>query len=159
MWLDHAWQTESWASRRQHAGPWRKLSLSLGLPSQRRNSDLQRCSVYLIASSILVLNGGTLQAGSDNDTDAIGAKGGLVTIHLWGANNVAGPNCQDQNGNDDIYCGVDPTIFTKNQMAGIYPGSCQPNPDDPQGDCFYQYDVDKADLPGGYFGRKVLAVS
>ena len=113
----------------------------------------------LIASSILVLNGGTLQAGSDNDTDAIGAKGGLVTIHLWGANNVAGPNCQDQNGNDDIYCGVDPTIFTKNQMAGIYPGSCQPNPDDPQGDCFYQYDVDKADLPGGYFGRKVLAVS
>ena len=65
----------------------------------------------LIASSILVLNGGTLQAGSDNDTDAIGAKGGLVTIHLWGANNVV----------------LDPTVRTRTATMTYLAGLTRPS--------------------------------
>ena len=118
----------------------------------------QDMPIDLIASSILVLNGGTLQAGSDNENEAIGAHGGLVTVHLYGSNNVPGINCQDENGNDDIYCGVDAATFTKNKMSKIYPTTpCLIDPE--LGDCFYQYDVDPVDKTAGYFGRKVLAVS
>ena len=55
----------------------------------------------LYASSILVLNGGTLQAGEPNDQEAIGANGGLLAIHLWGAKDGAAIFCQDQNGKED----------------------------------------------------------
>ena len=113
----------------------------------------------LYASSILVLNGGTLKAGAPNDNEAIGANGGLVTVHLWGANNVPGINCQDENGKEDLMCGIDSTVWTSNKMdmSNMYPTSCKANPEDPQGDCFYQYDLDPA--AGSYFGRKALAVS
>ena len=116
----------------------------------------------LYASSILVLNGGTLKAGGPSETTAIGANGGLVTIHLWGGKNDAAIPCQKFDEStmkylEDVTCGVDPTIWTSNKKGSIYPTSCKPNSQDPRGDCFYQYDDPSVSTL--YFGRKTLAVS
>ncbi len=110
----------------------------------------------LYASSILVLNGGTLTAGK---ATVDGSITGPITVHLWGAAADPAINCQDAEGKDDPTCGVDPTIWTSNKIdsSKYYPTSCVPNPQDPRGDCFYQYDLDPAS--GSYFGRKTLAVS
>ena len=75
----------------------------------------------LYANSILVLNGGTLEAGGPNDTDAIGADGGLVAIHLWGAKDDAAIFCQDQNGKEDAMCDIPSDIWNDNKMDMIYP--------------------------------------
>ena len=121
----------------------------------------------LYANSILVLNGGTLQAGRPNLTGAIGARGGQVTIHLWGARYRCRHPCQDEDGNEDATCAIDPAIWTSNKidLTKIYPTSCKKTSqlDPPQklpggvDDCFYQYD--DPSVSRYYFGRKVLAVS
>jgi hypothetical protein len=113
----------------------------------------------LYASSILVLNGGTLTAGAPDENGAIGAKGGRVTIHLWGAKDSAAIFCQDENGKEDKMCGVPSGIWNgPNKTDKIYPpDKCDPNSEYPPGDCFYQYDQG---VPNPlYFGRKTLAVS
>ncbi len=115
-------------------------------------SDLK---IDLYASSILVLNGGTLQAGSPSDTGAIT---GPLTIHLWGSKDDPAIPCQDADGKLDNICGIDPNVWNNgNKMDVIYPKGCTPNPEDPRGDCFYQYD--SAGASNYYFGRKSLAVS
>jgi len=121
----------------------------------------------LYASSILVLNGGTLQAGGPRANEAIGADGGPVTIHLWGAKDAPAIPCEDANGNDDGMCGIDSAIWASNKidLKKIYPTSCKKASqlEPPQilpgdvDDCFYQYD-DLA-VSQFYFGRKTLAVS
>ena len=116
----------------------------------------------LYASSILVLNGGILKAGGSSETTAIGANGGVVTIHLWGSKNDPAIPCQKFDEStmkyiEDVTCGVDPTIWTSNKKGSIYPTSCKPNSQDPRGDCFYQYDDPSVSTL--YFGRKTLAVS
>ncbi len=115
----------------------------------------------LYANSILVLNGGTLTAGGPSDTKAIGVKGGLVTIHLWGGRDDAAIPCEDADGKQDPMCGVDSTIWnTKNKIdkSNIYPTDpCEINPQDPRKDCFYPYD--DSGVSTLYFGRKTLAVS
>ncbi len=121
----------------------------------------------LYANSILVLNGGTLQAGVPKLTGAIGVKGGLVTIHLWGADSEPAIDCEDADGQADDTCAIDPTIWTSNKidLTKIYPTSCKkasqldPPKKLPGGvdDCFYQYD--DPSVSRYYFGRKVLAVS
>ena len=68
----------------------------------------------LYANSILVLNGGTLQAGGASAASAI-AKG-PVTIHLWGADTNPAIPCEDENGNEDSTCGIDPAIWTSNKI-------------------------------------------
>ena len=111
----------------------------------------RKLDVY--ASSILVLNGGSLIAGSA--TEPITAQ---VTIHLWGSKTAPAINCQDADGNPDDTCAVPKTIWNSNQMnKQLYPTKCDPNPEDPRGDCFYRYD--DPDVSNLYFGRKVLAVS
>ncbi len=122
------------------------------------------------AANILVQNGGILQAmgiGADNG-------GQTLTIHLYGSASDPGITCKKMdNGNvvDDPMCGV-PTspsdVWDSNKMNMHDPMSCtktsQLNPPTtlPGGvdDCFYQYNVfDNNDIPGAYFGHKVLAVS
>ncbi len=112
----------------------------------------------LYANSILVLNGGTLEAGMPNADKAIGAAGGLVAIHLWGAKNNAAIFCQDENGKEDVRCGIPKEIWDDNKMDKIYPDkACVPDSQYPEGECFYQYDYPT--ISTLYFGRKALAVS
>ena len=121
----------------------------------------------LYANSILVLNGGTLQAGTATPKGAIGSNGGLVTIHLWGTDTNPAIDCQDEDGQADDTCAIDPTVWTSNKidLTKIYPTTCKkasqlvPPQKLPGGvdDCFYQYD--DPSVSRYYFGRKVLAVS
>ncbi len=115
---------------------------------------LSNMKLDVYASSILVLNGGTLQAGSP--TDPITAA---VTIHLWGSQKDPAINCQTPKGASDDECGIPHDIWISNKMDlnQPYPTKCDPNPEDPRGDCFYQYD--NPEVSNLYFGRKVLAVS
>ena len=84
---------------------------------------------------------GTLEAGGPSDMDAIGANGGLVAIHLWGAKDGEAIFCQDQNGKEDPICGIPAGIWNVNKMSEIYPAKpCVQNTEYPAGDCFYQYD-------------------
>jgi hypothetical protein len=107
----------------------------------------------LYASSILVMNGGTLGAGTADDNGAIT---GPMTIHLWGASNSAAIDCEKPDGAMDATCGVDPNTWNSNKMDQIYPTTaCKVDPK--IGDCFYQYDDPAQSFL--YFGRKVLAVS
>lgn len=100
------------------------------------------------ASSIIVENFGSLVAGSP--MAPIGAMGGSLTIHLYGADQKAGgkgATCMLPN------CGVPQNIWDSNGAAAV-------KLDNGVTDYFYQYkpfDVDNGD-PLGYYGYKVLAV-
>ncbi len=112
----------------------------------------------LYANSILVLNGGTLQAGTPDANGAIGANGGQVTLHLWGSKDAAAIPCEKSDGSQDETCGIPSQVWNNaNEMKQIYPSSCNPNPLDPRRDCFYKYDDPNVSIY--YFGRKTLAVS
>ena len=132
------------------------------------------------AESILIENNSSLIAGGP--TAPIGAKDGVVTIHLWGAANDPGITCKS---NDQ--CGIDDSIWTSNPPPSMMPPVIPPQacnlsaeavsqpvmdvvrvhgeevlPDvDPIKDCFYPYeDLDDADMGRrAYFGHKVLALS
>ena len=131
------------------------------------------------AESILVENEGSLLAGSPSAP--IGTADGLLTIHLYGADQLIEPlsdyriGAATKKGNKGILCksagglcGVPSEIWTSNMNVpvgdGNYPDSVKS--DLPGGvlDYFYAYQpmpFDDGETNGqvGYFGRKVLAVS
>jgi hypothetical protein len=102
------------------------------------------------AESILIENQSSLIAGSP--TQPIGSQGGLLTIHLYGADqgtNGSGIECKT-----DLHCGVDPSLWNSNggQKFALPSGV---------NDYFYAYmplDYDGGDL-NAFFGYKVLGVS
>jgi hypothetical protein len=127
------------------------------------------------AHSILVENGGTLQAGFDTPLT------GPLSIFLYGPKDGSVPwiACEDA---DDIPCGIPQAIWNSNPGVAnavmnmspnttIAPSPCvkissvaPPKSWVPSGlDCFYQYEADPSN-PGNngtttYFGDKVLGVT
>jgi hypothetical protein len=114
------------------------------------------------AKGILVENGGSLLAGKTSEP--IGTNGGVVTIHLYGADqgpNGSGIACvSDTKGQ----CGIPDVIWQSNGSKKVCLNGKDPNdPMCPDGilDYFYQYmpiDYDGGN-PQAYFGYKVVAVS
>ena len=117
------------------------------------------------AHSILIENGGTLQAGFDAPV------AGPISIWLYGSKSDGIPSITCQSGPT---CGVPQTIWDSNPLVAqnvsmgtmtMPSGPCTKastiDPTTPVGtDCFYQYEVfDKGDAAGAFFGKKVLAVS
>ena len=111
------------------------------------------------AHSILVENGGTLQAGFDK------ALKGPLSIWLYGAANDGIPSITCQSS---ATCGVPAAIWNSNPnvaMQQMPSMACTKastlDPTSPAGnDCFYQYEVfESGDAAGAFFGKKVLAVS
>lgn len=110
------------------------------------------------AHSILVENGGTLQAGASAPVV------GPITIWLYGDpdDGIAPITCKSS-----PTCGVPPDIWTSNTSMATKTmpvGPCTPASNfgtSPVGnDCFYQYDVLDPNGPAGaYFSRKSLALS
>jgi G8 domain len=118
--------------------------------------------IHFWAKSILVENGGALIAGSASTP--IGAQGGVVTIHLYGADQGTGKN--GPGPGKGIPCATPPTA--KGSPCGIPDDVWQSDgtvkvmiPGVRGGDYFYRYDALPYDgaVPTGYFGYKVLAVS
>jgi hypothetical protein len=72
------------------------------------------------AESILVESGGSLTAGASPDPP-IGANGGVVTIHLYGAQGDPGIVCKT-----DAMCGVPEAIWESNKidMSVMSPTTC-----------------------------------
>ncbi len=116
------------------------------------------------ANSILVENGGTLRAGISKDGATITPIGtnGVLTIHLYGAEDKdprhgVGILCKEGS-----MCGVDPTTW-KSNIGNTDTKKCTVTKKLPGGvdDCFYAYkslNFDDGDT-NAYFGYKVLAVS
>ena len=111
------------------------------------------------AHSILVEKDSVLQAGGTS-----GLKGPL-TIWLWGTSTDSIPSitCLSDSKNQ---CGVPDNVWNSNpNVSGHNMPSmpCTPAtnfPYVPQGECFYPYEIfDANDIPGAYFGHKVLAVA
>jgi hypothetical protein len=113
------------------------------------------------AHSILVENGGTLQAGFNQPVV------GPVSIWLYGSKDDGIPSITCLSSPT---CGVPTNIWNSNpnvvmQKMPQMNAPCVPasnfDPTTPVGkDCFYQYEVfDQGDAPGAFFGKKVLAVS
>jgi len=111
------------------------------------------------AHSILVENGGTLQAGFDKPLN------GPLSIWLYGSPNdgVASITCQSS-----PTCGVPAAVWNSNPNVSMKMMPSMPctkastlDPSSPVGnDCFYQYEIfEKDDAAGAFFGKKVLAVS
>jgi G8 domain len=109
------------------------------------------------AHSILVENGGTLEAGFDTPIT------GPVTIWLYGSAADGIPSITCKSG---PMCGVPTTIWNSNpnvpmKMVPMPSTPCKAAGAPPVGsDCFYQYEkLDSTDADGAFFGRKVLALS
>ncbi|MEZ5589934.1 MAG: G8 domain-containing protein [Gammaproteobacteria bacterium] len=122
------------------------------------------------AQSILVENEGSLLAGSPEAP--IGTAGGVVTIHLYGADQGARPFGTDQGPRgmgitckSDDFCGVPSTIWNANYDSNtdqLKPKNEHVKSALPGGeDYFYRYDPMPYDdgNPNAYFGYKVLGVS
>jgi hypothetical protein len=120
--------------------------------------------IDFFAENIVIENNGSLIAGSPSAP--IGTNGGVVTIHLWGAQTDAGVTCKT-----DAHCGVPSSppndIWDSNPRTMppmLNPASCKSSAL-PGGvsDCFYSYETldqaDKASNANAWFGHKVLAVS
>ena len=131
------------------------------------------------AESILIENHGALTAVS---TNAILGYDSRLTIHLWGAPNDYGIECQTKEdpAKNIGPCGIPldvwdanpimahnlamdmppPPTYPKNAECKSVPGYSAELPGD---DCFYRYEVqdarDKKDNKKAYFGHKVLALS
>jgi G8 domain len=117
------------------------------------------------ARSILVENGGTLEAGVVDPIE------NPVSIWLYGRQSA--PTTESITCKSSATCGVPEALWASNPNVPnqTMPGmndKCTPasnfDPDSPVGtDCFYQYENldqdDKNNQDGHYFGRKVLAVS
>jgi hypothetical protein len=118
------------------------------------------------AQSILIESAGSLVAGTA--AAPIGTNGGVVTIHLWGADQgtsgtAQGIPCATPTNQNTGPCGIPLAIWTSNVAGSLDPTSCSQNTL-PGGvtDCFYQYmplDYDGGGNPPGYFGYKVIGVS
>ncbi|MGH6849153.1 MAG: G8 domain-containing protein [Methylocella sp.] len=128
--------------------------------------------IHFWAKSILVEYGGSLVAGSP--ANPFGAKGGVLTIHLYGKDEtIYGPGqpgpggvgiqCRSNNSATNPPCGIPANVWDANGAAVGLPGG-------PLGtlytDNFYKYDALPFDdgmntetKSVGYFGYKVLAVS
>jgi hypothetical protein len=122
------------------------------------------------AKSILVENGGSLltHATGLSPPERFGVRGGVLTIHLYGADQGvkgAGIICQSPANDPDGkpsragQCGIPNSVWDTNGTSKVsLPGGASP-------DYFYQYEPlpfdDGKDAEGnvGYFGYKVLAVS
>ena len=110
------------------------------------------------AHSILVENGGTLQAGFD------APAAGPITIWLYGGRGDGIPRITCKSSET---CGVPQKIWTSNAnvvMKEMPNHRCKPASDfepSPVGnECFYQYeDLDGENAKDAFFGEKVLAVS
>src|SRR5262245_15828805 len=121
------------------------------------------------AKSILIENQGSIIAGSP--TQPIGTKGGTVTFHLYGKDQMdpesparfgtapgkggQGITCESPGGT----CGVPPSIWKSNANSMNPVKSTLPGDVD---DYFYAYDplpYDDGGTAKGYFGYKVLALS
>ena len=114
--------------------------------------EFQDAAIDFWAKSILVENQGSLVAGSE--AAPIGANGGTLTIHLYGADQGQGGQgitCQSPGG----LCGIPINIWNSNGASPVaLPGGVT--------DYFYQYAplmFDDGGATKGYFGYKVLAVS
>ena len=111
--------------------------------------------IHFWAKSILVESGGSLIAGTDTDADAFGAKGGTLTIHLYGSDtDKTGIVCRSNQPTTGIPCGINPAVWNSNGTERV------DLPNLPGKDYFYQYRFpDQVPDETGFFGRKVLAVS
>ena len=132
----------------------------------RGNLSFNDATIHFWANSILVENGGTLRAGITKDGvfQPIGTNGGVLTIHLYGA------EAQDREHGKGIacklgpMCGVPKTVWNSNTILPLGPPKiCSVTKTLPGGvaDCFYAYhplNFDDGDKKA-YFGYKVLAVS
>ena len=118
------------------------------------------------ASSILVEDSGSLLAGTR--LKPIGTNGGVVTIHIYGAEDTShhnkGITCKT-----GAMCNVPAALWNSNSMAVMFPPDCKlaskvtgfTKPSWLVDDCFYGYsaiDYDDGDQ-ASYFGTKVLALS
>jgi hypothetical protein len=118
------------------------------------------------AHSILIENGGTMQAGFD------APLAGPLSIWLYGSKDDGIPSITCVSTN----CGVPQKIWDSNPLVAtnvangtmVMPSApctlastADPTVLSPVGtDCFYQYEVfEPGDAPGAFFGKKVLAVS
>ncbi len=124
--------------------------------------------INLYAKSILVEYGGSLLAGAQTAAGAFGAKGGVLTIHLYGAESAnrahgQGVPCQSIPISGVVGpCGIPNAVVT----AGAT-GASVNLPGGPLGtqytDNFYEYKnlpYDDGTNPSlGYFGYKVIGVS
>ena len=124
--------------------------------------------INLYAKSILVEYGGSLLAGAQTAAGAFGAKGGVLTIHLYGAESAnrahgQGVPCQSIPISGVVGpCGIPNAVV----IAGAT-GASVNLPGGPLGtqytDNFYEYKnlpYDDGTNPSlGYFGYKVIAVS
>jgi hypothetical protein len=149
--------------------------------------------IDFFAESIVVENGGKLTATSTqmgflpqtSQLTGVLPFQKRLTIHLWGAPNDAGIECESTPGPNNAPCGI-PNNIPEGGTKGLWDSNpimamdlmMNPPPPPPQpknapcvvitgllpmNDCFYQYEVqDAADRGAGrkaYFGHKVLAVS
>jgi len=111
------------------------------------------------AKSILVENDGSLIAGTNSSEGAFGAKGGKLTIYLYGSKTDAGIACRSPQQTSDVPCGVDRDIWTSNTKDTVNPSTCAKNEmPDGESECFYNY-IDPMNPNADFFGSKVLAVS
>jgi hypothetical protein len=111
------------------------------------------------AHSILVENGGTLQAGTTSGVNY------PLTIWLWGTASDGIPSIACQS-DSKMQCGVSDSDWNSNPsmaMQQMPTMACSPASSAmnlPNNDCFYKYEVlESGDAAGAYFGKKVLAVS
>ena len=122
--------------------------------------------IHFWASSILVEYGGSLIAGSPTPAGAFGANLGVLTIHLYGADqgkSGVGVICRSNNSAINPPCGIPGGVWTNNGAPVGLPGGSLGTQ---YTDNFYQYQplpfddkVDSTTNAVGYFGYKVLAVS
>ncbi len=132
------------------------------------NTSLDNAETNLYAASIIIQNGGSLIAGTLKPFHPIGLNGGVITIHLWGAQDDPGAVCLKRANNTfvtDPECGVPSEIWNSNTVRIPAPHDCDSRtlvPSTVQ-DCFYKYDAldekDRGENSYLYFGHKVLAVS
>ena len=106
------------------------------------------------AKSILVENGGTILAGTQQTP--FGSNKGVLTFHLYGMeSDKTGITCMSPKQNSQAPpCGIDKNVWDSNggSKVTLPPGNIT--------DYFYQYsDHDNTQGETGFFGRKVLAVS
>jgi hypothetical protein len=123
--------------------------------------DRDGTAIEFFAQSIVVENGGSLEAGTADKP--FGSRGGRLTIHLFGKDQGVGGTgiiCKSTTDFDGHptrpgQCGIPNSVWDSAQ-AGPLPGGVT--------DRFYPYtplpfDDGKVDGLTGYFGYKVLAVS
>ena len=117
-------------------------------------------TTHFWASSIIIENGGTVRANAQTGPawSGFGAKGSVLTIHLYGKNDRKGVLCRSPvgTGQSPAPCGILQAHWDNNGTSQVdLPGRRSGLP---VRDYFYRYGPLHGD-EDGYFGNKVLAVS